>query len=619
MAELANEQYDLVYRKGRLKYFGHLARGESGHLLSMERQFPDMEVTFEEDLGLESVLLRKIIGTWSSSRATMFTDNFLPLAAPDKSEFSIKWVELYQSHLNEGIRDPVKLYEYLNWYYVIEGNKRVSVLNSVGAHSIEAHVIRLLPRKEPMTREKQTYFDFIDFKKETGISEIWLNRAGGFSAIGEYIDDADHFLKKIYRPFRKLFHSLGGNKKLSLTTGEALLRFLEIFQKPDSFLGLENKKNLTGLMEELILEESNSRLNLDTDVVENLGKQNPIYSMMTSGKKPLKVAFLYAKPLAYSGWSYAHEQGRLFVQDVLGDKVDTFCITDVPENEKAFDTMKDLVDIGTDVIFSTSPFFTNAALKASIQFPKVLFYTCTSGKSHKRMRTYFGQSFESSYLTGILAALTDREGLIGYIATENSLERFSRINGFLRGARLINPECKVKLKLSHYWDYPEYSRKLARNVLENDCNLIFQHSLPKPGNRTGEYGLYNFSYDDSGEIVNHYGATVWNWGQFYLSLVRNRLSGSKGDFRSSDRSMKYNFWGGLRANVIDLIVNHELVPPETRFLISRIKEDIISKRIHPFYGPLYDNHGKLRIKKGETADLDDIRGMDWLCEGIIEI
>ena len=43
-------------------------------------------------------------------------------------EFTDKWKQLCESHLEEGIREPVLVYEYMNRFYVLEGNKRVSVL-----------------------------------------------------------------------------------------------------------------------------------------------------------------------------------------------------------------------------------------------------------------------------------------------------------------------------------------------------------------------------------------------------------------------------------------------------------------------------------------------------------
>ena len=51
---------------------------------------------------------------------------------------------LYRAHIEEGIREPIKAYEFMNKFYVEEGNKRVSVLNCVGAVSIPGTVTRIL-------------------------------------------------------------------------------------------------------------------------------------------------------------------------------------------------------------------------------------------------------------------------------------------------------------------------------------------------------------------------------------------------------------------------------------------------------------------------------------------
>lgn len=73
----------------------------------------------------------------------------MPLIAGE-SEFGSKWMYLYKAHMEEGIRDPIKVYEYLNWFYVVEGNKRVSVLKYCDAYSISAVVTRLIPKKMKM-------------------------------------------------------------------------------------------------------------------------------------------------------------------------------------------------------------------------------------------------------------------------------------------------------------------------------------------------------------------------------------------------------------------------------------------------------------------------------------
>ena len=47
--------------------------------------------------------------------------------------------------MEEGIRDPVVVYEYLQRFYVQEGNKRVSVLRSLDVPTITASITRVLP------------------------------------------------------------------------------------------------------------------------------------------------------------------------------------------------------------------------------------------------------------------------------------------------------------------------------------------------------------------------------------------------------------------------------------------------------------------------------------------
>ncbi len=36
------------------------------------------------------------------------------------TEFSAKWASLSDSQVNEGIRDDIKVYEYMNKFYVLE-------------------------------------------------------------------------------------------------------------------------------------------------------------------------------------------------------------------------------------------------------------------------------------------------------------------------------------------------------------------------------------------------------------------------------------------------------------------------------------------------------------------
>lgn len=56
------------------------------------------------------------------------------------TEFAAKWENVYSAQIEEGLRDPIKVYELFGRYFVEEGNKRVSVLKFCKAASVMAEV-----------------------------------------------------------------------------------------------------------------------------------------------------------------------------------------------------------------------------------------------------------------------------------------------------------------------------------------------------------------------------------------------------------------------------------------------------------------------------------------------
>ena len=73
--------------------------------------------------------LDRIVGNKEQGRNNAFANNFMPLL-DETSEFGVKWSKLYDSFLEEGIRDAIIVYEYLNDYYVQEGTSAFPSQNS---------------------------------------------------------------------------------------------------------------------------------------------------------------------------------------------------------------------------------------------------------------------------------------------------------------------------------------------------------------------------------------------------------------------------------------------------------------------------------------------------------
>lgn len=182
--------------------------------------------------------MEQIDGTCNHLRGDAFSRGFYPILPAD-TEFAAKWSALCRIHLEEGIRDPVKVVEYLNHFYVMEGHKRVSVLKYFGAITIPATVTRLLPKPSD-DPEVAAYYEFLDFYKMTGLNFIVFRQPGEYpellEALGRSDSDAwsaeDHLLLPgllLYVPGRLPPGGLGLHRHLP-----AFLTYIKIFGYQES-------------------------------------------------------------------------------------------------------------------------------------------------------------------------------------------------------------------------------------------------------------------------------------------------------------------------------------------------------------------------------------------------
>ena len=162
----------------------------------------------------------------TGGRTQAFSRGFMPLLPP-QSEFGMKWQQLCAAHLEEGIRDPILVYEYLNRYYVQEGNKRVSVLKYFDAVEIPARVIRILPERD---NDTERYFAFLSFSARSRVLQFELPGVQDYTrlqkAMGLQPDESWP------GPLRSAFLTLWDNfRRLSVTetSPEHLLSLLELY------------------------------------------------------------------------------------------------------------------------------------------------------------------------------------------------------------------------------------------------------------------------------------------------------------------------------------------------------------------------------------------------------
>ncbi len=618
--------YEQARKSAKQSRNAMIAKGEMGYLPSLDGVVQPTDITSEVSLGLIEIPLKRIIGTYTHSRSVSFGHNFMPLMSID-TEFASKWMHLYTAHINEGIRDPLKVYEYMNLYFVVEGNKRASVLKYVEATAVTANVIRMVPKRDPSNITNTIYYDFMDFYKKTKINSIWFSQPGRFAELYTFITQfkpkvnlldskEKSFIADLYRPFRNVYLAEGG-EELSITTGDAFLNYLKIYGIQQEIHEVKHRQDIKNLIAELAVLEHDA-INVKTDNIED-GKKKRMFSTFSdfiTSRKRIKIAFVYAKTPETSGWAYSHELGRLHIDNVFEDQIITRTFTNVSEDSGAYDTFEQLAKDRYDLVFTTSPTFVAPALKAAMNYPDTKFFNCAATHSYRSMTLYFGRIHEPRYLLGMIAGAMTKTNSIGYVAPYPISEVISSINAFTLGVRAVNPHATVKAMWTYRWDNPEQGKDIARKMYDLGVDIISNEDLPMPGDMSKEYGVYTLSPEE--DHKKYYAMAIWNWGVFYEKVIRNILSGfwkTLGDISSNDQP-PLNFWLGMNTGIVDILYSNRNINPQMKHLIEGVKKSIINNEFNIFTGPIYDKDKVLRIKTGETYDYEDIINMDWLVDGV---
>jgi hypothetical protein len=139
--------------------------------------------------------------------------------------------------MDQGIQDPVKLIEYLHYFYVQEGHKRVSVLRYFGAVTVHATVTRVLPARND-TPENQIYYEFLEFYRLSGVNYVWFDQKGRFALLQTMVGKApdepwtgeerkDFF--SFYQRFTAAYQARAGKEFPTLNMDNAMLAALDFY------------------------------------------------------------------------------------------------------------------------------------------------------------------------------------------------------------------------------------------------------------------------------------------------------------------------------------------------------------------------------------------------------
>lgn len=606
------EEYLEARRRGQKDYRRCVSAGVYPYLPALEDFLPDAGKLQERDLGIIQIPADFIVGTFTHTRNNAFARNFMPLLDVD-TEFASKWQHLCQAHLQEGIRDAVRVYEYMNRYYVVEGNKRVSVLKYFGAVNIAGQVIRIMPREEDGAN-LQLYLELLRFQRASGISFAEFSRPGSFlrlqSLVGKQPDEEwtqeerAAFTALFYR-FKSVFAPYHEGPRR--TVADALLSLMEIYgyESLRKLSNTELKKRLESVREEVDLLEAEEPVQLQLDPGEEK-KTGLLERVLPADNRPLKVAFIHDKNPETSGWTLSHELGRLQTQDYFGGSVETFSVFDAMEKDPER-ILEDAVKAGCRVLFTTSPRLQSAALRCAVAHPEVTVFNCSLNTSHRYIRTYYARMYEAKFVMGAIAGSLAGSNPVGYICDYPVFGHVACINAFAQGMQMVNPRCRMVLE----WSCLD-GLSAARERLHQKGILLVSNP-----DMTGvqDFGHGSFGLSVHGEDSDVYLARpVWEWGRYYQDLLRRyRARSLQQEYTKTDSALNY-FWG-MSAGVVQ-VQCAPTVMESTRRLAELMTSSLCAGLFTPFNGVMYDQNGVRHGEEGRSLGLKETVSMDWLLENV---
>jgi simple sugar transport system substrate-binding protein len=338
---------------------------------------------------------------------------------------------------------------------------------------------------------------------------------------------------------------------------------------------------------------------------------------LAQNAEDITVGFIYAATRTDYGWNQAHAVAAQRIAKLPGVKL--IEQERVPETAEVTRVMESMIQLdGAKVLFPTSFGFWPFIQELAPKYPDVLFVHAGGlWKEGDAVNTigYRGYMEEPHYLCGIAAGRMSKTGKLGFIGSKPLYFIFNNCNGFIMGARTVNPQATCQVVITGDWDNPVREAETVNSLADQGVDVIVANvDSPKVAMETAERrGIFSCGYHtDLSDLAPEGFLTgaEWNWAKGG-DFVQAWQTG--GDYPNLYR-------GGFRRGMVELSPFGKAVPEEVRAEVLAAREQFVDDTLKLYKGPLMDNKGNQVLAEGEEISNEDNAfkvGVKWLVEGAI--
>ena len=614
----AMEEYGKAQKLGQKDYREKMLHGQSPFLPVLDEILRNVQVENQLPLGLVEIPIKLVVGTKTAGRTAAFASNFMPLLDL-KSEFGSKWVSLCMAHVDEGIRDPIRCFEYMGRFYVQEGNKRVSVLKYFEAGSVTGNVTRVVPKYND-TPEVRLYYEFMHYYPLIQTYLLTFTKPGSYGRLQKAMGKGPEekwtaedraAILSLYNWVEKAYTALGGDK-LRATVGDVLLLLLRLYSMEELTKASPNElqQKIDALWDDVLALQNDDPVTVSEKPAEPAQTKllERILPIHPAAPTHLKVAFIHERTPETSSWTSQHEFGRTQLDSVFEGKVETFAYFNAVPGRNADLLIEAAISNGADIVFTTSPKLVGASLRSAVKHPTVRILNCSMEMPYASIRTYYTRVYEAKFITGAIAGAMAGGDRIGYVADYPSFGVPANINAFALGARMTNPNVRIDLQ----WTCLPDQLDPLHVFTQKGITVISGRDAPMPNRPQREFGTFLVR---PGGVLQDLATPFWHWGQFYENVIRTVLNGGWVRDKSGTDGRAVNYWWGFASGAVDVQLMESL-PDGPRELVRLLRAALTHGELAPFHRRIADQTGAVQNDGERWLAPEEVLHMDWLCANV---
>ncbi len=325
-----------------------------------------------------------------------------------------------------------------------------------------------------------------------------------------------------------------------------------------------------------------------------------------------KIAMILYGSRNDGGWTQSFEEARKRMEKDLGLQI--AFVENVEENAtKIVPPVELFIKRGYNIIIGTAFGYSDAFMELSQKYPDVAFLDGSGTKNGPNLQSFYGRTYESQYLCGMVAGAMSKTGKLGFVAANPYGVVNWTVNGFEMGAKLANPKATTTAIFIGTWADPVKERAAAQALIDGGADVLGQHvDTPTPQLVAQERNALGTGHHrDLSEFAAKATvcSSVWYWDRYLTPEIKKIIAGGW-------KPNPYGAFPTIKDGPTDVIINTKLVPDEIVKKVMAERQALIDGK-EIYAGPISDVNGKEVVAQGKVLDDAGLWKMDWYVPGVI--